>query len=212
MNNKKKIPVNQREEKPSSRSSSKEEKVVKMHESIVNENNHGSKNGKVVKIAESPHNYQLKQENSFPESEPRSQNGNSEIRYEMRNEENPVIENRIIRNDTNDESRDEKLTPTESNFVGGKMSSSDLYENRSSPFTRNSENHEYSKLNRWSPKEREIVLYVRDESRLNKQLNRTPWVNYFNETIAPGATALRKVYRSSRYQVFSIENTRKHVF
>jgi len=54
------------------------------------------------------------------------------------------------------------------------------------------------------PKEKEIVLYIRNENQKFENFNKKPWVNYFNVSSPPGSKTLRKVYRSSRYQVFSI--------
>ena len=62
--------------------------------------------------------------------------------------------------------------------------------------------------NQLSPREKNFVVYVKNDAKRHEQVNnKRPWVNYFNLSEPPGSKTLRKVYRSSRYQVFSIDQT-----
>lgn len=58
-----------------------------------------------------------------------------------------------------------------------------------------------------SPREKQYVVYIKDQhgNRVEPSSNKRPWVNYFNLSDPPGSKTLRKVYRSSKYQVFSIQ-------
>lgn len=64
------------------------------------------------------------------------------------------------------------------------------------------------RTDQFSPREKNFVVYVKNDGKRHEQVNnKRPWVNYFNLSEPPGSKTLRKVYRSSRYQVFSIDQT-----
>lgn len=63
-----------------------------------------------------------------------------------------------------------------------------------------------------TPRERQFVVYIKDDPNRRDQIqqqasppHKRPWTNYFNLSSPPGSKTMRNVYRTSKYQVFSIE-------